>query len=100
MRWCTVSETRIYIELILLTFLIAAAVSVSLVRRLFSAVIIFACYSVVMSVIWLLLDAPDLAITEAAVGAGISGLLFFVALKRINQLAAGFEEEKGVKGDA
>ncbi len=41
------------------------------------AVIIYMSYSVLMSVIWLLLESPDLAITEAAVGVGISGILFF-----------------------
>ena len=37
-----------------------------------------------MSVIWVLLESPDLAITEAAVGAGVDTVLFFVALKRIH----------------
>ena len=40
-------------------------------------------YSVVMSVIWALLKAPDLAITEAAVGAGVTSVLFFITLKKI-----------------
>ena len=43
-------------------------------------------YSLVMSVIWALLQSPDLAITEAAVGAGVSGILFFITLKRIHAL--------------
>lgn len=40
------------------------------------AVIIYMAYSIIMSVVWLLLESPDLAITEAAVGAGITGILF------------------------
>ena len=36
-----------------------------------------------MSVIWALLKAPDLAITEAAVGAGVTSVLFFITLKKI-----------------
>ena len=47
------------------------------------SVIIFMSYSVVMSVIWALLKAPDLAITEAAVGAGVTSVLFFITLKKI-----------------
>ena len=42
-----------------------------------------------MSIIWILLESPDLAITEAAVGAGITGLLFIVALKKIHALEGG-----------
>ena len=41
-------------------------------------------YSVIMSVIWIMLESPDLAITEAAVGAGITSLLLFLTLRRLN----------------
>ena len=37
-----------------------------------------------MSVVWILLRAPDLAITEAAVGAGITTLLMFISLKKLH----------------
>ena len=55
-------------------------------RRLLSAVIVYSIFGVLMSVMWLLLEAPDLAITEAAVGVGISGLLFFLLLRRIGKV--------------
>ena len=38
--------------------------------------IIFMAYSAVMSLLWFLLESPDLAVTEAAVGAGVTTLLF------------------------
>jgi len=34
------------------------------------------------------LESPDLAITEAAVGAGVTSLLFFLALKKIHAIDA------------
>ncbi len=71
---------------LLLGFLIVCAVSVSVTRSLLSAVIILMSYSVVMSVLWILLEAPDLAVTEAAVGAGVTGVLFFLTLRRIDLL--------------
>ena len=40
-------------------------------------------YSLVMAVIWVLLRSPDLAITEAAVGAGVTSVLFFLALRKV-----------------
>ena len=43
-------------------------------------------YSLIMSIIWILLESPDLAITEAAVGAGITSILFFVTLKKIHAM--------------
>ena len=48
--------------------------------------LIFMSYSLVMSLIWILLESPDLAITEAAVGAGVTSLLFFVTLKKIHAM--------------
>lgn len=74
------------LELLLLSFLIFCAVATVLCRRLVSAVIIFMSYSAVMSILWFLLESPDLAITEAAVGAGVTSLLFFLTLRKINAL--------------
>ena len=48
------------------------------------AVIIYMAYSVIMSVVWILLESPDLAITEAAVGAGVTSILFFLTLRQLN----------------
>ena len=72
------------LEFILLSFLIICAVSVCLCKDTLTSIIIFMCYSLVMSAIWLILESPDLAITEAAVGAGVTSILFFVTLKKIH----------------
>ncbi len=69
-------------NLLLFIFNCMCAVLVSVTKRLLRAVIIFMAYSVVMSVVWIFLEAPDLAITEAAVGTGITSILFFLTLKR------------------
>ncbi len=71
---------------ILLGFLVVCAVSVSLSKNLLNSILIYMSYSLVMSIIWLLLESPDLAITEAAVGAGVTSLLFFVTLKKIQAI--------------
>ena len=68
-------------EGILLLSLIVCAVSVAFTRDLLTSIIIFMSYSLIMCVIWVLLQSPDLAITEAAVGAGVTSILFFVTLR-------------------
>ena len=83
------------IEWLLLIFLIVCAVAVSVSKNLLNSVIIFMSYSLVMAVIWVLLQAPDLAITEAAVGAGVTSVLFFLALRRVGQL--GHKRDEGRK---
>ena len=78
---------------ILLGFLVVCAVSVSFSKNLLNSILIFLSYSLVMSVIWILLESPDLAITEAAVGAGITSVLFFITLKKIHAIMKSDEEE-------
>ena len=69
---------------ILLALLIICALATAASKKMLTAVIIFMSYSLIMSIIWVLLEAPDLAITEAAVGAGVTTVLFFVALKQVH----------------
>ncbi len=70
-------------RIILLLFLVICSIAASLTKNTLISVIIFMSYSVIMSVLWAILKAPDLAITEAAVGAGVTTVLFFVTLKKI-----------------
>ena len=84
---------------ILLGFLLVCAVSVSLSKNLLNSILIYMSYSLVMSIIWILLESPNLAITEAAVGAGITSVLFFVTLKKIHAIVDE-DEETGPAGDA
>jgi uncharacterized MnhB-related membrane protein len=67
-------------------FLIISAIGVSVTKNLFMAVIVFMGYSSIMAIVWLFLEAPDLAITEAAVGAGVDTVLFFLTLKKVHAL--------------
>ncbi len=73
-------------EWILFGFLIVCAIAVSFSKNLLNSVLIFMSYSVVMAIIWVLLESPDLAITEAAVGAGVTTILFFVTLRKIREI--------------
>ena len=79
---------------LMLLFLIVCAIAVSITRDLLTSVIIYMAYSLIMSVIWITLESPDLAITEAAVGAGVTSLLFFLALKKIHAIDARNEVRK------
>lgn len=87
--WMTLLE---FFKIILLILLVVCAVSVNLSRSLLRSVVIFMSYSSVMAILWILMESPDLAITEAAVGAGVSGILFLVTLKKIKE-----EDEKDTK---
>jgi len=66
--------------MVLLTLLAAITVGVARARNLFVAVVLFSAYSFLMASVMLVLDAVDVALTEAAVGAGVSMVLMLSAL--------------------
>ena len=57
-----------YIEIALLLSVLVCGIATCVCKNLMTSLIIYMAYSVVMSIIWAMLQAPDLAITEAAVG--------------------------------
>lgn len=81
------------VECILLLLLLVTGISAPLQKHPLIMIINFTVFGLVMSVIWMLLQAPDLAITEAAVGTGVSGVLFYLCLRRIRQMQ-GTEDDK------
>jgi uncharacterized MnhB-related membrane protein len=82
-----------FIHVALLGMLIVCALAVSLTRNLLTSLIVYMAYSLIMAVIWMFLESPDLAITEAAVGAGITSVLFFVTLKKIHAIKGDSDEQ-------
>ena len=79
---------------ILLFFLVVCAIAVSFSKNLLNSVLIYMSYSLIISIIWVLLESPDLAITEAAVGAGVTSLLFFATLKKIQAIVKEDKKEE------
>ena len=71
---------------LLFIVLIACAIYVCVAKNLLTSIVVFMAYSVIMSIIWMVIESPDLAITEAAVGAGVTSVLFFVTLKKIHAM--------------
>ena len=81
------------LRIILLVFLLVCAIAVSFSKNLLISVVIYMAFSLIMAIIWLILVSPDLAITEAAVGAGVTSILFFVTLKKIRSIKTTAEED-------
>lgn len=73
----------IVFKILLLVILVICAISVAFVKNNLAAVVVYMSSSCVMTLVWILLESPDLAITEAAVGAGITSVLFFITLKKL-----------------
>ncbi len=69
-----------FIDLLLLGLLIVCALGVAMLRDLVAAVIMFSIYSFILCLLWAIRGAPDVAMTEAAVGAGITAVLFLTTI--------------------
>lgn len=74
------------INALIIIFLILAAIFVERTKDLLAAIIIFSAYSLVISLLWLFLQTPDIALTEAAIGAGVTTVLFVAVLARTKRL--------------
>lgn len=70
----------IFLDIAILTLLALTAISVARIRDLWAAIMFTGIYSFLGASWMLVLDAPDVAFTEAAVGAGISTVLMLGTL--------------------
>ena len=75
-------------DIVLLTLLVVTTVAVARLRNLVAVVMLLGLYSLLMAAVWVMLDAVDVAFTEAAVGAGITTILMLAAV-----LLTGSEEK-------
>ena len=69
-----------FINVVLLAILVATAIAIGRIRALFAATMLAALFSLVTASLFVLMDAMDVAFTEAAVGVGISTVLILGAL--------------------
>ena len=69
-----------FINMILLTLLAVVTLGVVRLRNLFAVVILGGIYSFLMASVLIVLDAVDVSMTEASVGAGISTVLMLTVL--------------------
>ena len=87
-----------YFELLLLGLLVVCGIATCLTKNLLSSFVIFMAYSLIMSILWAILKAPDLAVTEAAVGAGVSSILLFITLRKLKDIREGADHDNEEAG--
>jgi len=72
-----------WLVLLIVVVMLSSAVAVLLLKDFLAALAAFSVVSLSLSVLFVILRAPDVAMTEAAIGAGLSSLLFALALRRL-----------------
>jgi multisubunit Na+/H+ antiporter MnhB subunit len=76
------------VDVLIACAILAVAVATIASRGTFTAVALFIAYGLLLSFAWVRLGATDIALTEAAIGAGLSGALLLGAAARVSGLAA------------
>ena len=82
-------------DLVLGATLVLVALLALGARDLFRAIVMFIVFGLSMALVWVRLEAPDIALAEAAIGAGITGVLL---LDTLGYLRRRFE--RGVEPEA
>ncbi|HHE04997.1 MAG TPA: DUF4040 domain-containing protein [candidate division WOR-3 bacterium] len=79
----SICAPSIYILIIVLVlFMSVGAIFALHLRDLLSAVIVMGVVDLIAAILFLILQAPDVAITQAAVGAGLTTAIFVIAIVR------------------
>ncbi|RQG97171.1 DUF4040 domain-containing protein [Natrarchaeobius chitinivorans] len=69
----------------LVVFILLAALATALFRDVLSAIVVFGAYSLGMAILYTFLLAPDVAMTEAAIGAGVTTILLLLTIARTSR---------------
>lgn len=77
------TDAAVLFDLVLMTALISLAWLLLASRDLFRAVVLFISFGLLLALAWTRLGAPDVALAEAAIGAGITGALLLVGLGKL-----------------
>ena len=81
-------DPMIVFDLALALALIGLAWAVLLAEDLFAAVVLFIVFGLMTALAWVRLAAPDVALAEAAIGAGVTGALLLATLRRMGDVKA------------
>ncbi|WP_296707448.1 hydrogenase subunit MbhD domain-containing protein [Rhodoblastus sp.] len=78
-----------FLDVALALLVVGLAVWTIAARDLFASVVGYVAYGLLLALVWVRLYAPDVALTEAAVGSGVTGVLLITAGKRLGAARAG-----------
>lgn len=84
-----------FLDTSLAALVIGVALFTIIAKDEFSAVVAYVAYGIFLAIVWVRLYAPDVALTEAAVGGGVTGVLLVMAGKRLDAAATVVAKKPG-----
>ena len=82
-------------DFILAPVLVILACQMLRVKDLFTGIVLYMVFGLLMALTWIQLRAPDIALVEAAIGSGVIGALFLGALGRLEDTADSVKRPAG-----
>lgn len=73
------------LDVLLCASLIALAYQTLVTADLFRAIVLFIVFGLTLAIVWARLGAPDIALAEAAIGAGLTGALLLSTLGKLSE---------------
>ncbi|HSJ78366.1 MAG TPA: hydrogenase subunit MbhD domain-containing protein [Erythrobacter sp.] len=95
-----IAQAAFGFDLVLAALILGTAVCAVSVRDLFGAVVFYIVYGVFIALAWLRLSAIDVALAEAALGAGLTGVLLIGAVARLTRNIEPQTQGQSESGDA
>lgn len=88
------------VDILLGLILVGLAAQVAIGKHLFRAIVFYVAFGLAMALIWARLGAPDLALADAAIGAGLTGALMMVAFRRLVEIDPKQSQAQATRGSA
>jgi energy-converting hydrogenase B subunit D len=83
-----------FFDVVLTATLVLVALRTLAAEDLVTAVALFVAFGLLMTIAWVRLSAPDVALAEAGIGTGLTGGLLLAALARLRRAEAAWQEER------
>jgi uncharacterized MnhB-related membrane protein len=83
--------------IVLLVLMIAAAIYAVVQKDLLYAVIATGIISLVLSILFYLLQAPDVALTEATIGVALTTIIFVITIRNTERMEIEADKEENIK---
>jgi multisubunit Na+/H+ antiporter MnhB subunit len=82
----TIELISLSIDILIALSLIWLALTAICSKNLFNAIVMFILFGLIMALAWIRLNAPDVALAEAALGAGITGAILLETLRKLKAI--------------
>lgn len=82
------TTTELWVDWVLLSGIVLMVIACLFTRQLFKAIVLYVSLGLLVTLAWARLGAWDVAIAEAAMGAGLTGALLLVAWRKLSAASA------------